>query len=135
MPNNRVHRAADAIAMAYGARLARIALTVLGAIVVVVGVIIAPLPGPMGLPVVVVGLMLILRNSFKARRQFVRFQHAHPRIIRPLRRLLRRDPEVVPFFWQQTLRVERLLVPKSWRQAVRWRRGLGRKRKRALAGP
>ena len=121
--------------MAYGARLARIALTVLGAIVVVVGVIIAPLPGPMGLPVVVVGLMLILRNSFKARRQFVRFQHAHPRIIRPLRRLLRRDPEVVPFFWQQTLRVERLLVPKSWRQAVRWRRGLGRKRRRALAGP
>ena len=42
-------------------------------------------------PLTVVGLMLVLRNSFKARKQFVRFQHAHPKLIFPLRRLLRRD--------------------------------------------
>lgn len=128
MKTQRVHRAADALVLAYAGRVARIALTVLGGLVVVLGLVIAPLPGPMGLPVMVVGLMLILRNSFKARRQFVRFQMAHPKIARPLRRLLRRDPEVILFFWEQTLRLERLLVPKRWRIAVKWRRGLKRRR-------
>ena len=130
MKTQRVHRAADALVLAYAGRLARIALTALGGVVVVVGVVIAPLPGPMGLPVVVVGLMLILRNSFKARRQFVRFQMAHPKIARPLRRLLRRDPEVILFFWEQVLRLERLLIPRGRRMAVKWRRGLKRRRSR-----
>src|SRR5438874_6365408 len=41
------------------------------------------------------GLMLVLRNSFKARRQFVIIQHSHPRMVFPLRRLLRREPEIM----------------------------------------
>ena len=49
----------------------------------------------------VVGLMLVLRNSFKARRQFVRIQHAHPKMVFPLLRLMRREPEIVQVFWQQ----------------------------------
>lgn len=128
MASKRVHRAADALVLAYAGRVGRIVLTLLGAVVVVLGVVIAPLPGPLGLPVVVVGLMLILRNSFKARRQFVRFQHAHPRIVRPLRRLLRRDPDVILFFWEQLLRLERLLLPPKWRRAVKWRHRLKRRK-------
>lgn len=129
MARKRVHRAADAIVLAYAGRVGRILLTILGAGIVVLGIVIAPLPGPMGLPVMVVGLMLILRNSFKARRQFVRFQQAHPRIVRPLRRLLRRDPAVILFFWEQVLRLERLLLPPRWRRAVLWRRRLKRRRR------
>jgi hypothetical protein len=102
-------------------------LTILGGLVVVAGVLIAPLPGPMGLPVVVLGLMLVLRNSFKARRQFVRFQHAHPKMIFPIRRLLRREPEVLQVFWQQILRVERLILPRRMRCAAKCRRSLKRR--------
>jgi len=79
------------------------------------------------MPLVVVGLMLILRNSFKARRQFVRFQQAHPKMIFPIRRLLRREPEVVLVFWQQSLRIERVVLPARMRFAVKWRRRLRRR--------
>ena len=108
-------------------RVVRFVLVILGLLIVVAGVLIAPLPGPMGLPIVVVGLMVVLRNSFKARRQFVRFQRAHPRVIFPLRRLLRREPEVVQVFWQQTLRMERMLLPARFRLARRFRRYLKRR--------
>ena len=100
---------------------------VLAVVAVVAGFLIAPLPGPMGLPVAVIGLMLILRNSFKARKHFVRFQHAHPKLVFPIRRLLRREPEVVAVAWQQTLRVERVVAPRRWRVAARWRRSLKRR--------
>jgi len=129
MPRARRY-ATDDIARDVAGRIVRALLVVLGLIVVLAGVLIAPLPGPMGLPVVVVGLMIVLRNSFKARRQFVRFQRAHPRMVFPIRRLLRREPEVVQVFWQQVLRVERLIVPRKYRFAVRLRR---RFRRRPLA--
>jgi len=96
---------------------------------VLAGVLIAPLPGPMGLPVATVGLILILRNSYKARRAFVRFQRAHPKTLRPVRRLLRRSPEVGPVIWQMTLKTERLLVPRRYRVAVRGRRLFRRRRR------
>jgi hypothetical protein len=108
-------------------RVVRLALVVLGVLIVIAGILIAPLPGPMGMPVVVVGLMVVLRNSFRARKQFIRFQRAHPKMIFPLRRLLRREPEVLPVAWQQALRVEKLVVPKSWRRAVRWRKAWKRR--------
>lgn len=119
--------ATDDIARDVAGRIVRAVLVVLGLIVILAGVLIAPLPGPMGLPVVVVGLMIVLRNSFKARRQFVRFQRAHPRMVFPIRRLLRREPEVVQVFWQQVLRVERLIVPRKYRFAVRLRRRFRRR--------
>lgn len=109
-------------------RALRLVLVVVGLLIVITGVIIAPLPGPMGLPVVVIGLMVVLRNSFYARKQFIRFQRAHPKMIFPLRRLLRREPEVFPVAWQQALRAEKLVVPKSWRRAVRWRKGWKKRR-------
>lgn len=120
----RVTRAADEAARQIAGRIGRALLVALGALIMVLGVAIAPLPGPMGMPLVVIGLMLVLRNSFKARRQFVRFQHAHPKMIFPIRRLLRREPEVVLVFWQQSLRIERVVLPARLRFAVRLRRRL-----------
>ena len=119
--------AADELARELLGRISRVLLVALGLVLVAAGVLIAPLPGPLGVPVTVVGLMLVLRNSFKARKQFVRFQHAHPKLIFPLRRLLRREPEVVLVAWQQALRIERLIVPRRWRVAVRWRKSLKRR--------
>ncbi|MDP2214362.1 hypothetical protein [Phenylobacterium sp.] len=110
-------------------RVLRLALVGLGGLIVVAGVLIAPLPGPMGLPVAAVGLMVILRNSYKARRAFVRFQRSRPRTLHPVRRLLRRRPEVAPVAWQMMLRTERLLVPRRYRMAVRGRRLFRRRRK------
>jgi hypothetical protein len=94
----------------------------LGGILTIVGVAMAPLPGPLGLPVTLVGLMLVLRNSFRAKRAFITFQHRHPRAVFPLRRLLRRDPQIVSFAYQWVLRIERLILPQDWRQAKNWRR-------------
>jgi len=119
---------ADDLAREIVARVLRVSLVVIGLVLIAGGALIAPLPGPLGLPLTVVGLMLVLRNSFKARKQFVRFQHAHPKLIFPLRRLLRREPEVVLVAWQQALRVERLIIPRRWRVAVRWRKSLKRPR-------
>ena len=90
-------------------------LLALGAVLIVLGVLMAPIPGPLGLPVTLVGLVLVLSTSFRLRRLFIRVQRRHPRVIFPLRRLLRREPEVMPVAWQQALRVERMLLPKSWR--------------------
>jgi Flp pilus assembly protein TadB len=122
MPSVRARRATDDAARELAARLVRFGLVVLGAVIVLAGIAIAPLPGPGGIPVIVVGLMIILRNSFKARRQFVRLHQAHPRMLYPIRRLLRRDPHILQMSWRQALRVERLLIPRNLRFAARTRR-------------
>ncbi|MCX8499610.1 MAG: PGPGW domain-containing protein [Caulobacteraceae bacterium] len=110
-------------------RLARWGMALLGGAIVAIGIVMAPLPGPFGVPVMVVGLMILLRSSFWARRAFVKLQRRHPRIVFPLRRLLRREPEVMPVAWQQVLRFERMVLPKSWRFARRLRLSLRRKPK------
>lgn len=109
-------------------RLVRLAWMVVGVFVMLAGVAIAPLPGPFGLPIAVVGLVLVLRNSFWAKRQFIRMQHARPNWVFPLRRLMRRRPEFAPVFWQQLLRMERLLLKGSNRTLARWRRRAFRRR-------
>ena len=115
MPSLRVYRATDDLAREVAARIRRFGMVMLGFAIIGVGVLIAPLPGPGGIPVIVVGLMVVLRNSFKARRQFVRLNRAYPKTLYPIRRLLRRDPEIVALFYLQSLRVERLLLPKRIR--------------------
>lgn len=131
---SRAHRTADDLARELISRFLRVILVSLGVLLIIGGIVIAPLPGPMGLPLTVIGLMLVLRNSFKARKQFVRFQHAHPKLIFPLRRLLRREPEVVLVAWQQALRVERLIVPRKWRMAAKWRKSVKRRAAAKQAG-
>ena len=115
MPSLRVYRATDDLAREIVARLVRWGLLLLGMAIIAFGILIAPLPGPGGIPVIVIGLMIVLRNSFAARRQFVKLHRAYPKTLYPIRRLLRRDPEVVPLFYHQTLRVERLLLPRRVR--------------------
>jgi hypothetical protein len=126
MPRAR-HSQADEVAREVLGRVSRWLLIALGLLIIAAGVLISPLPGPGGIPVIVLGLMLVLRNSFWARKQFIRVQRAHPKIVFPIRRLLRREPEVFPVAWQQLLRMERLVLPARYRICVRWRRGRKRK--------
>ena len=108
----------------------RLALVSLGLLIMLVGAPIAILPyfHIPGLLVVVVGLVIVLRNSFSARRTFIRAQRRHPKIVFPIRRLIRREPEVVAVFWQQTLRFERLIVPRRVRFCRRLRLAAMRRR-------
>ena len=132
MPRVR-HSPADDFAREVIWRVRRWAMILLGAVIIVAGVLISPLPGPGGIPVIVIGLMLVLRHSFWARKQFIRVQRAHPKLVFPIRRLLRREPEVIPVAWQQVLRIERLVLPRRYRIAVRWRRRVKRKAARRAA--
>lgn len=127
MPSLRVQRASDEFARDLASRVGRWLLLGLGGIIMVAGLGLAALPGHIGLPLLVIGLMIVLRNSFKAKRQFLRMQRAHPKMVFPIRRLMRRDPEILPVLWQQYLRVERLVLPKRARFGVRCRRYLGRR--------
>jgi hypothetical protein len=126
-------RAPDAFARDLISRITRWLLLALGGALALSGVLIAPLPGPLGVPLVVLGLILVLRNSFAAKRQFVRLQRARPKVVFPIRRLLRREPEIAPVAWQQYLRAERL-APKRARIGVKTRRSQKRRwRARARA--
>jgi hypothetical protein len=107
-----------------GRRLARLALLSVAWLLIIVGSL---LPGHLGAPLLVVGLIIVLRSSFQARRRFVWLQRRHPRLMSPIRRLLRRDPEILPVAWQQALRMERLILPRRWRVARRLRRRLFRR--------
>jgi len=106
--------------------LGRRVVTGVGYGLIAVGAVGSVLPGHLGAPVLAVGLVLTLRSSFSARRRFVGLQQRHPRILFPVRRLLRRQPEVAPVMWQAMLRTERLFLPARMRFAVklrrRWRR-------------
>jgi hypothetical protein len=130
MPSLRVTRASDDFAKELVARIGRWLLLGLGGVIMLAGLILAPLPGHIGLPLLVIGLMIVLRNSFAAKRQFVRMQRAHPKMVFPIRRLMRREPEIVLVFWQQYLRVERLVLPRRVRFAVKTRRGIKRRFRR-----
>jgi hypothetical protein len=127
MPSLRVYRASDDFARELAARIGRWLLLGLGGLIMLAGLATAPLPGHIGLPLLVVGLMIILRNSFKAKRQFVRIQRAHPKMIFPIRRLMRREPEIVQVFWQQYLRMERLVLPSRLRFAIKTRHHIRRR--------
>lgn len=98
-----------------GRNIARGLLLAIGVVLVVLGVLMAPIPGPLGVPVTLLGLILILRNSFRLRRAFVRFQRRHPKTMFPLRKLLSKHPEVAAVAYHQALRIERTLLPKGWR--------------------
>lgn len=123
MPSLRVYRAADDFAREVAGRIKRTGMVLLGLAIIALGILIAPIPGPGGIPVIVVGVMIVLRHSFKARRQFVKLHRAYPKTLYPIRRLLRREPEVVALFYHQTLRVERILLPRK----LRWVKGVRRR--------
>jgi hypothetical protein len=104
----------------------RLALLAFGILLIAVGLVGAVLPFHLGLPVLVIGLAVVLRSSIGAKREFVRWQRRHPNWVFPLRRLMRREPEVVHVMWHSMLRTERFL-PRKLRVLVRLRRGLRRR--------
>lgn len=111
--------------------LARMLGVVGGAATVVAGVVIAPLPGPLGVPVMALGTAMILKNSPRARREFIKRQRQHPRVLTPLRKVMKRPVSIISISWLQALRLERLATRPDRRVLVRKRRELG---KRLLRG-
>ena len=99
-------------------------MSLLGALLMAVGVVVTPLPGPFGVPIILLGLILLLRNSVWVKRLFVRLERRFPRFMRPLRALLRPGAKVVALMWLHTLRLERRLVSKRWRFMYRFRHDL-----------
>lgn len=116
----------------FGSRLLRWGRMALGVLIMIAGFLIAPLPGPFGLPIAVVGLMMVLQSSMQAKRHFIRLKRRHPNWIYPLRRLMRRRPEFFAVFWQMTLRTERMVLRRA-RFLGRWRRRTFRRKPRAQA--
>lgn len=111
----------------------RSAMLIAGILVIILGVLIAPLPGPGGVPVIALGLILVLRSSYWAKRQFIRAQHARPRYVYPFRRLMRKNPEIAPVFWQGALRAEKLVLRRKRRPLARLRRKMRRAWRRAFS--
>lgn len=108
----------------------RLALVGVGLVIMAVGIPLALLPWlhiP-GALILATGLVVVLRNSFSARRTFIRAQRRHPKIVFPIRRLIRREPEVLPVAWQASLRTERLILPRRFRLLRRTRRIFRRRR-------
>ena len=77
-------------------RIHQLALIGMGWTIVAAGILIAPLPGPFGLPIALVGTVILLRNSADARRLFVRMRRRKPgwfaAFDRYVRRRKRRPP-------------------------------------------
>ena len=102
-------------------------------LIIAIGVLVQVLPLPLhgpGLLIIVAGLIILLRNSYTARRRFIRYQRRHPKIFYPMRRLLRRKPEIAPVLWQQSLRLERWVLPPRYRFCRRLRLTVMRRRRR-----
>lgn len=111
-------------------RWSRLATEAAGWVLIGIGLVGSVLPLHLGIPVLVLGLIIVLRTSRQARRRFIGLQRRHPRFVFPIRRLLRRDPEVFPVAWQQLLRTERFFLPKGWRFARPVRRRFFTRRRR-----
>lgn len=65
-------------------RLRRPAMQVTGWLVIGLGVLALPLPGPVATPLIATGGLIILRHSVSARRHYVRMRGRAPGVVRPL---------------------------------------------------
>lgn len=111
-------------------RFRRGAWVLIGLVLVAIGAVSVWIPFTLhiGALFVVLGLMMVLRNSRRSRRWFIVWSRKHPRWGSPLRRLLRKNPEVAPVVWHELLRAERL-VPPRYRQLRRARARWFRRRR------
>ncbi len=71
--------------------LKRLVFLSIGVLIVLFGIMLIPVPGPGGLPVIVIGLLIILPNSPWARRKFVEWAKRHPKLMSPVQYLIRRS--------------------------------------------
>lgn len=104
--------------------LIKLLMTLLGLGLMLVGVVITPLPGPFGVPIILLGLIILLRSSVWVKRLFVRLVQKYPKVLRPLRAMLRPGAKVVALLWLQAMRIERRLLPARWRFMYRFRHDL-----------
>jgi hypothetical protein len=98
----------------------KLLMSVLGIVLMAAGVVITPLPGPFGVPLILLGLIILLRSSMWVKRLFIRLVRAHPKLLRPLRTMLRPGAKVVAMLWLQALRLERRILPKERRFLYRF---------------
>ena len=96
-----------------------------GLVLMALGLVGAFLPTHLLGFLLVLGLILVLRNSIRMRRRFIHMQRRYPRYGWPLRRLLR--GEVWPVIWHELLRSERLFIPARFHRLRRWRLALKRR--------
>lgn len=75
---------------AQGFTVKKVVLLGIGWILVVAGPVVGIVPGPGGIPISAAGLVLILSQSYSAKRIFIRWQLRHPRTLGPLRRFISR---------------------------------------------
>jgi len=75
---------------AQGFPVKKVVLLGIGWILVAAGPVVGLVPGPGGIPISGAGLVLILSQSYTAKRIFIRWQQRHPRILGPLRRFISR---------------------------------------------
>ena len=87
-------------------RMWRNAVVLVGLLLILVGLIGALLPTHLLGVLLLVGLILVLRNSIRWRRRFIVAQRRFPRYGYPVRRLLK--GEVWPVIWHELLRTERV---------------------------
>ena len=73
-----------------GFTVKKIVLLAIGWMLLVIGPIIGLLPGPGGFPITAAGLILLLSQSYMAKRIFLRWCQRHPRLLGPLRRFIQR---------------------------------------------
>lgn len=64
-------------------RLRRPAMQATGWLVIGLGVLALPLPGPVATPLIATGGLIILRHSVSARRHYVRMRGRAPGMVRP----------------------------------------------------
>ena len=86
-------------------RLWRAVLVGIGLVLIPLGVVGVLLPTHLLGCLLILGLILVLRNSMRWRRRFIHAQRRFPRYGYPLRRALR--GEVWPVVWHELLRTER----------------------------
>lgn len=88
----------------------KLVMMIAGLLLMAVGLAISPLPGPFGLPVVLLGLVLLLRSSTWVKRHFVRLVQKYPKWLGPLRSLMRPHAKILAALWRFMLRAEGLVL-------------------------
>ncbi len=118
--------------------LLKVLMMIAGVVTMALGVIITPLPGPFGVPIIIVGLIILLRSSTWVKRQFVKQVKKHPRSFGKIRVMLRPGAKILALMWLNTLRCERRILSRKQRILYRvrnWLRGLLGHRRHNIGAP
>lgn len=93
--------------------LFKMIMTLFGVVLMLAGVIIIPLPGPFGVPIIIIGMIITLRASTMGKRVFLRMVSRHPKLLKPVRAMLRPNARIVARLWLIALHIERRWLPRK----------------------